>query len=162
MVKQPTSLNCFMCGKKNPSGLKMEWINKPDEGLIEGEVTVPDEFCSYAGVVHGGIVAAILDETSGRAIMLDGDFDRFIVTAKLEVSYRRPTPTRVPLRAVGKVARDSGTKAQVEGFLYDPEGRLCASCSATVVSAPRVTNIMSMPEEMAEWNRTRPCPCKSR
>ena len=156
---QPTSLNCFLCGKKNPWGLKMEWVNKYDDGLIEGAVTVPDNFCSYAGVVHGGIVAAILDETAGRAIMLDENWDRFMVTMKLEVIYRRPTPTRVPLRAVGKVVKDSGTRARVEGWLYDPDGNLCAACSATVVNAPHVTDAMAMPEEMAEWNRTKPAKC---
>ena len=41
-------------------------------------------------------VAALLDETGGRTILMDGGFEDLMVTAKLEVVYRRPTPTGVP------------------------------------------------------------------
>jgi acyl-coenzyme A thioesterase PaaI-like protein len=84
-LKQPTSLNCFACGKKNPFGLKLEWFNDYDNKQVEARFELDDNYCSYPGTVHGGIVATILDETSGRAIMLNNDFARLMVTLKMEV-----------------------------------------------------------------------------
>ena len=68
MIKQPTSRTCFACGRENDSGLKMTWYNNPESNQVEASVTIDEHFNGYPGIVHGGIVAAILDETSGRAV----------------------------------------------------------------------------------------------
>ena len=105
MSRQPTSRSCFVCGRENPVGLKVRWDQDPEAGEIRGTVTVPGHFNGYPGVTHGGIVAALLDETAGRTILMDGGFEDLMVTAKLEVVYRRPTPTGVPLLVVGRLLR---------------------------------------------------------
>ena len=98
--RQPSSRSCFLCGRDNNVGLKMIWENHPEEGEIRSTVTVAEDFNGYPGIVHGGILAAMLDETAGRAILLEGDPDELMVTAKLEIAYRRPTPTDTPLLLV--------------------------------------------------------------
>ena len=100
--RQPSSRSCFVCGRENPVGLKVRWDQHPEAGEIRGTVTVPEHFNGYPGVTHGGIVAALLDETGGRTILMDGGFEDLMVTAKLEVVYRRPTPT-------GRAAPGRGT-----------------------------------------------------
>ncbi len=145
MNKQPSSRYCFVCGKQNPVGLKMEWFNDPERGEIRAQLTVPEHFNGYPGVVHGGIVAAILDETAGRAIMLSGDHENLMVTFKLEVTYKKPTPTGVKLTAVGRVKRETAKRAAVEGELLLPDGTVTATCAAL---------IMKPPEEVARvWER---------
>ena len=67
MNRQPVSRTCFVCGRKPSIGLKMEWFNCPEEGKVKAALTIPEQFNGYPGFVHGGIIAAILDETSGRA-----------------------------------------------------------------------------------------------
>ncbi|HEC25979.1 MAG TPA: PaaI family thioesterase, partial [Gammaproteobacteria bacterium] len=69
MHKQPNSRTCFMCGRENDSGLKMSWYNIPEKEQNQGKVTIPEHFNGYPGIAHGGIVAAILDETAGRSIL---------------------------------------------------------------------------------------------
>jgi uncharacterized protein (TIGR00369 family) len=101
MIKQPTSRTCFMCGRENSHGLKMVWYNNLEANRVEATITIPEQFNGYPGIVHGGIVAAILDETSGRAVMLDGNFENLFVTLRLNVTYRKPTPTNTPLKAIG-------------------------------------------------------------
>jgi len=54
----------------------MVWYNNPESNRVESAVTIPEQFNGYPGIVNGGIVAAILDETSGRAVMLDGAIAR--------------------------------------------------------------------------------------
>ncbi len=136
MLKQPTSRTCFLCGRQNPIGLKMNWYNDAAAGQIRGEVVVPEHFNGYPGIVHGGIVAAILDETAGRALLLTGGAEKFMVTMKLEVKYRRPTPTGQPLTAVGWIVQDGDTRAKVAGEIRLSDGTVTAQCEALLAKAP--------------------------
>jgi uncharacterized protein (TIGR00369 family) len=133
MDRQPSSRTCFLCGRQNPISLKINWHNDSEARQIRATVVVPEHFNGYPGIVHGGIVAAILDETAGRAILLDGDSDDLMVTLKLEVKYRRPTPTGEPLTAVGWVIRRTESRAQVAGELRLADGTITARCEALVV-----------------------------
>jgi uncharacterized protein (TIGR00369 family) len=138
MDKQPTSRNCFMCGRENVFGLKMHWYNDPDAGQVWGEVVVPLHYNGYPGVVHGGIVAAILDETSGRALMLHGQpLDELFITTRLEVKYHLPTPTEQTLRAVGWVIKRTSRIGHVGAEIRLPDGTVTARCEATVIRPPR-------------------------
>ena len=132
--RQPNSYGCFICGLHNPIGLKMVFEELPEQGRVEARLTVSDNYRSYPGVVHGGIVATILDETSGRALMLHtGDVNVFFATAKMEVKYRRATPTNTLLVAVGWVERAGESRARVRGELRLEDGTLLASCESVIV-----------------------------
>ena len=133
MIKQPTSRTCFMCGRENSCGLKMVWYNNPDANRVETTVTIPEQFNGYPGIAHGGIVAAILDETSGRAVMLDGNFDNLFVTLRLNIAYRQPTPTNTPLKAVGWMEHKGSRGMKVASELLLPDGTVTTECKAVVV-----------------------------
>jgi hypothetical protein len=64
---------CFICGLQNPVGLHMAIYNDVGNQRIYSNITIPDQYQSYPGVVHGGIVATMLDEVSGRATIMDGN-----------------------------------------------------------------------------------------
>ena len=154
-LRQPTSLHCFACGKNNPLGLKLEWFNDYENKQIETTFTLSDDYCSYPGTVHGGIIATILDETSGRAILLNNDFNRLMVTLKMEVVYKKNTPTNTPLKAVGRVLRDGGSRAQVEGEILLPDGTVSAKCTSILFKIPQAVKDKWGPEAN-EWARTTP------
>jgi uncharacterized protein (TIGR00369 family) len=147
-VRQPSSRSCFVCGRENPVGLKVRWDNDPEAGEIRARVTIAPEFNGYPGVAHGGILAALLDETAGRTILLDGDFDALMVTAKLEVMYRRPTPTGVPLLLVGRLVRRGEARAETQAEIRLADGTV--SARATVILARPPTAIT------AGWQAERP------
>lgn len=136
-IKQPSSRTCFLCGKQNDFGLKMEWYNNPEKNRIEATVTIPEHFNGYPGVAHGGIVAAILDETAGRAVMLDGNFEELFVTLKLEMSYRNITPTNTPLFVTGWMIKKGSKRMKVAAELRLPDGTVTAQCEALVVRPPK-------------------------
>ena len=154
-LRQPTSLRCFACGKNNPIGLKLEWFNDYENKQIETTFTLSDDYCYYPGTVHGGIIATMLDETSGRAILLDNDFNRLMVTLKMEVVYKHNTPTNTPLKAVGRVIRDGGSRAQVEGEIILPDGTVSAKCTSLLFKIPQAVKDKWGPEA-EEWARTTP------
>lgn len=134
---QPNSRMCFICGLENPVGLKLR-IFEVEPGLVETTFTAPDHFQGYPGVLHGGIIATIIDEVSGRSLMGPVDHPRFMFTAKLEVKYRKNVPIGKPLRIVGKAGPISGRSAKAWAGIYDLEsGELLAEGNTTLVDVPQ-------------------------
>jgi len=134
-TKQPNSLNCFVCGVENPVGLHLAFYEQPG-GEVTCDVTLPERYQGYPGVVHGGIVASMLDEIAGRAAM-QGNVERFMMTAKLEVRYRKPVPIGQPLRLVGRLDHRRGRLTVVQGEIrlsmeaWPPRPRRCSPISPT-------------------------------
>jgi len=133
--KQPNSRMCFICGLENPVGLKLK-IYETEPGLIETTFTASEHFQSYPGILHGGIVATILDEISGRSQMGDPSQPRFMFTAKLEVKYRKNVPIGKPLRIIGKAGKTRGRMAEAWGGIYDEEGTLLAEANSLLIDLP--------------------------
>ncbi len=135
--KQPNSRMCFICGLQNPVGLHMKLYNDLDQKHVVSTVTIPDQYQSYPGVVHGGIVATMLDEVSGRALLIDGSDDDLMVTVKLEIKYRAPTPTNTPLKVIGRLVSVAGNRAKVEGEIVLPDGTVSATAEALLARPPQ-------------------------
>jgi len=129
---------CFICGVENPVGLKLK-IYEIKPGIVETTYTPPEHFQSYPGILHGGIVATILDEVSGRAQMGDPVQARFMFTAKLEVKYRKNVPIGKPLRVVGKAGKSKGRMAESWAGIYDESGTLLAEGNTLLVEVPAET-----------------------
>jgi uncharacterized protein (TIGR00369 family) len=127
---------CFICGRQNPVGLKLRFYEDHEARQIKADLTIPDEYQGYPGVVHGGIVSAVLDEVSGRAVMMEGEDDLLLATLRMTVRFRRPTPTESPLTAVGWVERMSGVGAKVAGEIRLADGTVTADCSCLLVEPP--------------------------
>ena len=125
---------CFVCGMENPVGLHLH-IHETEPGTVESFYTAPEHFQGYPGVLHGGIVGAIIDEISGRAQMgSDPSAPRFMFTAKLEVRYRRNVPIGQPLRIVGKAGRTKGRSAEAWAGIYlDEDGELLAEGNSLLI-----------------------------
>jgi acyl-coenzyme A thioesterase PaaI-like protein len=135
--KQPNSRMCFICGLENPVGLHMKLYNDLDHQQVVSNVIIPEHFQGYPGVVHGGIVATMLDEVSGRALLIDGRDDNLMVTMKLEVKYRAPTPTNTPLTIVGRVTSVSSSWAKVYGEVRLPDGTVSAEAEGLLARPPQ-------------------------
>jgi acyl-coenzyme A thioesterase PaaI-like protein len=119
---------------ENPSGLRLKFYQTAP-GEVEVHYTVQPGFQGYPGVVHGGIVAAMLDEVAGRAHM-GGDPPRFMFTARLEVRYRKNVPVGQPLRIVGRAGKSRGRTAEASAVIYDSQGEALAEADALLVDVP--------------------------
>ncbi|HEX7976770.1 MAG TPA: hotdog fold domain-containing protein, partial [Anaerolineales bacterium] len=89
----------------------------------------------YPGIVHGGVVAAMLDEVSGRSHMI-GDPPRFMYTARLQVQYRKNVPVGQPIRVVGKAGESRRRTAAATAAIYALDGALLAEAEALMVDVP--------------------------
>ncbi len=132
---QPNSRNCFICGVENPRGLHLRFYDT-GPGEVTAKITVPPEYQGYPGVVHGGIIAAMLDEVAGRAFMGDSRSPRFMFTARLEIHYRKNVPVGQPLHLVGKARVSKPRTASATSAIYDQNGTLLAEADALLVNVP--------------------------
>ena len=132
---QPSSLNCFVCGVENPVGLHLHFYNSAP-GEVVAEITVPERFQGYPGIVHGGVIAAMLDETAGRSLMGSEEKPRFMFTGRLNIRYHKNVPTGQPLRLVGRAGIDKGRSATATGAIYNQAGEMLAEVEALLVNVP--------------------------
>lgn len=134
MNKQPNSELCFVCGLRSPVGLRLVF-HDDGQSEVRTEYTIPAAYQGYPGIAHGGIVAAILDETMGR-VGLIGNPDRFTVTVRMELKYRQPVPVETPLLVVGKATKLRGRLVHASGEVRLPDGSVAAEADATLADMP--------------------------
>jgi acyl-coenzyme A thioesterase PaaI-like protein len=110
---------CFGCGPAHPSGLRVRCF-RTAEG-VAAPIVVPRVYEGPPGAVHGGIVAAYLDEVlGGAAARATG---KPSVTGELTVRYVKPVPSETPLLGRGRLVADHGRYVDVEGSLEDVSAR---------------------------------------
>lgn len=128
---------CFICGLENPVGLHLH-IYETVPGTVETTYIAPQHFQGYPGVLHGGIVGAILDEISGRAHMGSDPLNpRFMFTARLEVKYRKNVPVGKPLKVIGRAGKSRARSAEAWAGIYDAEtGELLAEGTTLLIDVP--------------------------
>jgi len=132
--KQPNSDMCFVCGRLNPAGMHMHFYDN-GENEVSSDYTVPSRYQSYPGIVHGGILASMLDEVIGRVAMI-GDHHHFMVSVRLQVLYRLPVPVETPLRITGRVLRMGGRRGKARGEIVLPDGRVACESEISLADIP--------------------------
>jgi uncharacterized protein (TIGR00369 family) len=137
-----------VCGRENVLGLRTRWVNDRGAGEVRARVEIPEHFNGYPGTVHGGILSALLDEAAVRTALLDGGFDDLLVTAKLEVTFRRPTPTRTPVTVAARIARRAGSRVVAEAEVRLDDGTVTARGEALLARPP--------PDVAEAWGAERP------
>ena len=111
-----------MCGHANPLGLNVRFH-------IEGETVTtrfrPDAMhAGYPGRLHGGVIAALLDETMGWAPSVR--FGRFCVAVELNIRYLKPSPVGMPLLVRGEVAGAGSRLWEATGDVRSETGTVYA------------------------------------
>jgi acyl-coenzyme A thioesterase PaaI-like protein len=125
---------CFGCGENNPRGLKMRFVDRGGESVCE--FAVPTEYQSWRGMIHGGLVALMLDEAVGWAGWHAGHPG---LTGKLEVRYRLPLKVGETVRVVGRVERIRRTLVYAVSYIDRlSDGVRIAEATATLMATPTV------------------------
>ena len=147
--KQPNSHHCFACGLLNNIGLQLAFY---DNGVdqVRCKATIPENYNGYPGVVHGGVVAAMLDEVIIRTAMIN-DPNHFMMTASMEIKYRKPVPTNTPLTLTGRMVRDRGRIARAAGTLRLPDGSVAVEAELTMADMPEGFEVTDRLLERLGW-----------
>ncbi|WP_210247391.1 PaaI family thioesterase [Blastochloris sulfoviridis] len=93
----PSHAGCLLCGDRNPLSLKLRFAPDGADG-VQGSFACRDILQGYDGMVHGGVIAALLDCAMTHCLF---HHDIEAVTADLHIRYRLPLScrARVDLRA---------------------------------------------------------------
>lgn len=129
MQKQPNSRACFLCGIDNPIGLKLAFYDH-DDGTVHVEFTPGEEHQSYPGVLHGGIICALLDETIGRVLV---PLDVWAMTVSMNVRFIKPVPLGQPLTVVGELVNLRSRTMEGRGEIRLADGTVAATAEAKYI-----------------------------
>ena len=77
---------CIVCGSRNKQGLKLSFQSCPD-GSIEGRFPCRRLFQGYDGLLHGGVISAVLDSAMTNCLFAHGIV---AVTGELTVRFLQP------------------------------------------------------------------------
>ena len=130
-----------VCGVENPFGLKIRFFNDGYHNVL-ARITLGEEYQSYPGIAHGGILATILDETMGRATLSTDDGpreiteERFMFTMKMETRYRKSVPLNEEFTVRARVDKDRGRMVIVSGEIVLPDDSVAVEAKATLVDIP--------------------------
>jgi acyl-coenzyme A thioesterase PaaI-like protein len=116
---------CFACGPDNLAGLQMTF--EYGDGTARSRVAPRREFAGWSNIMHGGIVATLLDEAMAHAALASGVR---AVTARIEVRFRQAVPTDRPLLVEGRVAARRGRMLEIDGTLSGEDGTCYAESHA--------------------------------
>jgi len=136
--------HCWGCGAKNEHGLRIKsyWAADSDEAVCTWQ-PAPYHVAS-PGIVSGGIIATIMDchsaatacaaayRAQGRPI--SADIPLTYVTASMQVTYLRPTPSTAPVQLRAHVTAMTERKITVACALYSG----VTECARAEVVAARV------------------------
>ena len=124
--------HCFACGELNEHGLHLELHTSPDGSWTE--LTLAPRFQGWDAVAHGGIVCTLLDEVMAWAVIGRGTWG---VTARMNVTFRRPIRTGQSIRAEGWVVEEGRRAAKAAGHVLDATtGEVLAAGESTFVAVP--------------------------
>jgi len=118
--------HCFVCGKKNPLGLKVGFRENRQSKEMEADVVFPAHLQGWQDTVHGGLLATVLDETMIKAAAASGIKT---VTAEITVKYKKPAFTGKTYRTFGKILAARGRIITAESRLCDDEGQIYAQAT---------------------------------
>jgi acyl-coenzyme A thioesterase PaaI-like protein len=118
--------SCFGCGQDNPIGLKLhfDW----DGAVARAEFTPGLVYQGWPDILHGGIMACILDEAMGYAALFTGGH---CVTAKMNIRLRQPARIGETLLISASVKRQSRKLIDTIARVSLKDGTLLAESSGT-------------------------------
>ncbi|MGA2642549.1 MAG: PaaI family thioesterase [Spirochaetia bacterium] len=148
-AKQQNTRMCIVCGLKNPAGLRAAFYEL-DSGELMSIFSAREDLQSYPGRLHGGISAAILDETIGRAILTRSHGDVWGVTVEFTTRFRKTVPTTGTLRVVGRIVKEGSRFFEGTGELLLEDGSVAVEGRGRYIKMP-LDKIGEFDRDAWEW-----------
>lgn len=131
--------SCFVCSEGHPHGLGLRFHHTTDG--VACVTSIPATYCGFDGMVHGGIISALLDEAAAYALF--ARHGKLGVTRDITVRFLKPVPTGTEIRVVGEIVSFDPPQAEVAMAIYDAEGQRLAE-GRTNWSFPRLSRIAAL------------------
>jgi len=104
---------------------------RPGDGWVRIGFDGKPEFCNPAGLIQGGILGAMLDDTMGPAVFVMTDGRRYTATITMTVNFLAPAMVG-PITGEASVTQLGKTIAFVEAKLIAAHRATIATATASV------------------------------
>lgn len=128
-MKLEDDFHCFACGSLNERGLRIDW--RVEGKKTFAEFTPQKEHQGWKGIVHGGIIATLLDEAMTRTawIVAGG-----ALTAEMTVRYLKTASVGETLSILGEVLEENRRIIQTQSFVFKKkDGTLLARATGKAI-----------------------------
>ena len=125
---------CFACGQRNPYGIHM--VFRREDNTIVSDFSPREAYQGFPGILHGGIVAVVLDEALNRTSLL-AEQPAWTMTGRLDIRYRRYVP-------YGPLLRVRATLGMQRRRMTQASGRLTLAADESVVFAEAQGSFMGL------------------
>ena len=124
-LELPHTEGCLVCGKNNPHGLKLRLHVTPDSGLVSTEFIPKPEHVGFDGIVHGGVLATIMDEAMVWASTWR--VKRFCIAGEVTARFRLPLKPYQAVRVEATVEFSRPKLVECFAKVFDFSGQLVAT-----------------------------------
>ena len=131
--------SCFVCSEGHPHGLSLRFHHLED-GVVS-YCSVPHTYCGFDGMIHGGIISALMDEAAAYALF--ARHGALGVTREMTTRFLKPVLTDTELRVEGRVVSFALPNAEVAMAIYDAAGACLAEATSTW-AFPRLSRIATL------------------
>ena len=115
-----------------PSGFG-KWLNmhliEVNEQQITIEIEAREEMSNPMGLLHGGLMAGILDEIIGLRVA-SLNLPDYYITVNLHTDFLEAVPINTKVRAQASIVRQGRTMIFVEGVILNDKGVVCAKANS--------------------------------
>ncbi len=146
----PTYKGCIVCGEKdtNPNTLNVRF--RIVEDGVEVPFTPDYRQEGYKGIVHGGVITSLLDETIGWAVAVK--IKKYFVTGELNIRFIKPLPIGTNVIVKGRVIEHKSRYSIASGEITDSTGQVFARAEGKFVPMPdehaqKVRNYLTFRED---------------
>jgi acyl-CoA thioesterase FadM len=131
--------HCFGCSTTNPHGLHLRfWYS--ERGCFT-KCTIPDYLCGIDGIVHGGILALLLDEVAEWTVV--AHLSRFGMTRNISIQYFKPARTNTEITVESQIISYDDKNAVQRSTIHLADGTLVAE-SRSEWLLPKLSTIASL------------------
>jgi uncharacterized protein (TIGR00369 family) len=136
-MQLPHTLGCLVCGRDNPHGLHLDLHVDPETGTVSAEFTPTVHHIGFEGIIHGGLLATVLDEAMVWAATWGGR--RFCVCAEMTVRYLRTAAVGQSLRVEARLTSDRKV-IQCDGVIRDSAGETITTATGKYIRLSKEGN----------------------
>jgi acyl-coenzyme A thioesterase PaaI-like protein len=144
---------CFGCSPDNAHGLRLR-VRRTSADVVDCRVVFDAHFCSYPGVVHGGIVGTAADDLMANLLLIERRVLAFSTT--LRTRFLKPVLAGRPYRIVARVtgAWENGYSAEAEMTSDEGESHAIVTGTYTPIRHEHARSFFGLDDD--EYERIRP------
>lgn len=126
---------CFGCGKENNIGLKLELEFDDDTKTAFGQYSAHELLEGPPNIIHGGIIAAILDETM---ITVNKYMEIMAITSEMTIRYLQPAYIKENLHIRGWYVKKSKRIVENRAEIENEMGKIVARAKGKYIEVDEI------------------------